>query len=178
MKLVRFGTRDAEKPGILTPAGLIKDAPGHFSTDASAALLARSKQSLAMGVSSGMRRAGGPLPLFFDRGIGPYYYDVDGHEILDYTLAWGPLILGNGHPALTAAVTAQLSRAYAFGAQHRGEIELAELITRVVPGVERVIFSNTGSEAVQAALRLARAYTGRPLRVDLVGVRQIGRAHV
>ena len=169
MKLVRFGTRDAEKPGILTPAGLIKDAPGHFSTDASAALLARSKQSLAMGVSSGMRRAGGPLPLFFDHGIGPYYYDVDGHEILDYTLAWGPLILGNGHPALTAAVTAQLSRAYAFGAQHRGEIELAELITRVVPGVERVIFSNTGSEAVQAALRLARAYTGRPLFVKFEG---------
>ena len=66
-------------------------------------------------------------------------------------------------------MTAQLSRAYAFGAQHRGEIELAELITRVVPGVERVIFSNTGSEAVQAALRLARAYPGRPLFVKFEG---------
>ncbi|MFM9195328.1 MAG: aspartate aminotransferase family protein [Planctomycetia bacterium] len=140
-----------------------------FAIDESAALLARSKQSLAMGVSSGMRRAGGPQPLFFERGEGPYYFDVDGHRLLDYTLAWGPLILGNAHPAITAAVTAQLSRAFAFGAQHRGEIELAELITRVVPGVERVIFSNTGSEAVQAALRLARGFTGRPLFVKFEG---------
>jgi glutamate-1-semialdehyde 2,1-aminomutase len=143
--------------------------PASFSTAQSATLHARSRQSLAMGVASGMRRACGPVPMFFDRGEGPYYIDVDGHRILDYTLAWGPLILGNGHPAVTAAVTAQLSRAFAFGAQHRGEIELAELITSVVPGVERVIFSNTGSEAVQAALRLARAFTGRPLFVKFEG---------
>ena len=140
-----------------------------FSTTVSAALLARSKEALAMGVSSGMRRAGGPQPLFFERGEGPYYFDVDGHKLLDYTLAWGPLILGNSHPAVVAAVADQLSRAFAFGAQHRGEIELAELITSVVPGVERVIFSNTGSEAVQAALRLARAHTGRPLFVKFEG---------
>jgi glutamate-1-semialdehyde 2,1-aminomutase len=140
-----------------------------LATDQSQALHTRSRESLAMGVSSGMRRAGGPCPLFFERGEGPWYFDVDGHKLLDYTLAWGPLILGNGHPAVTAAVTEQLSRAFAFGAQHRGEIELAELIKAVVPDIDRVIFSNTGSEAVQAALRLARAFTGRPLFVKFEG---------
>jgi glutamate-1-semialdehyde 2,1-aminomutase len=135
----------------------------------SAALLDRSRRSLAMGVSSGMRRAGAPQPLFFERGEGPYFFDADGHKFLDYTLAWGPLILGNAHPAVIAAVTEQLSRGFAFGAQHRGEIELAELMTGVVPGLERVIFSNTGSEAVQAALRLARAVTGRSRFIKFEG---------
>ena len=139
------------------------------NTTTSASLLTRSQRSLAMGVSSGMRRAGAPTPLFFERGEGPYYFDVDGNRFLDYTLAWGPLILGNGHPAVVTAVTEQLSKAFAFGAQHRGEIELSELMTGLLPGVERVIFSNTGSEAVQAALRLARAFTGRPLFVKFEG---------
>lgn len=140
-----------------------------FDCPASAALFERSRQSLAMGVASGMRRAGAPQPLFFERGEGPYFFDADGHRLLDYTLAWGPLILGNSHPAVIAAVTDQLARGFAFGAQHRGEIELAELVTSVVPGVERVIFSNTGSEAVQAALRLARSFTGRPLFIKFEG---------
>ena len=140
-----------------------------FDFPTSADLLGRSQAALAMGVSSGMRRAGAPAPLFFERGEGPYYFDADGHRLLDYTLAWGPLILGNGHPAVIAAVTDQLARGFAFGAQHRGEIELAELMCSVLPGVERVIFSNTGSEAVQAALRLARAFTGRPLFVKFEG---------
>ncbi len=140
-----------------------------FSIANSAALLDRSKRSLAMGVASGMRKAGAPAPLFFERGEGAWYFDADGHRLLDYTLAWGPLILGNAHPAVIAAVTEQLGRGFAFGAQHRGEIELAELMTAVIPGVERVIFSNTGSEAVQAALRLARAVTGRPLFVKFEG---------
>jgi glutamate-1-semialdehyde 2,1-aminomutase len=145
-----------------------RDAPP-LSAPESQALHARSSESLAMGVSSGMRRSAMPCPLFFDRGEGAWYFDVDGHKLLDYTLAWGPLILGNGHPAVVAAVTEQLSRAFAFGAQHRGEIELAELMKAVVPGIDRVIFSNTGSEAVQAALRLARAFTGRPLFVKFEG---------
>jgi glutamate-1-semialdehyde 2,1-aminomutase len=80
-------------------------AAAPLATDQSQALHARSRESLAMGVSSGMRRAGGPCPLFFERGEGAWYFDVDGHKLLDYTLAWGPLILGNGHPAVTAAVT-------------------------------------------------------------------------
>src|SRR4029079_8059359 len=108
-----------------------------------------------------MRRHLQPVPLFFERGDGPYFFDVDGHQLLDYTLGWGPLILGNNHPAVNAAVMKQLTRAYAFGAQHRGEIELAELMVRSIPGAERVVFSNTGTEAIQAAIRFARAYTRR-----------------
>jgi glutamate-1-semialdehyde 2,1-aminomutase len=142
---------------------------GDYSVEQSAALHRRSSQSLAMGVSSGLRRHLAPVPLFFERGDGPYLFDVDGHRLLDYTLAWGPLILGNNHPAINSAVSEQLSRAYTFGAQHRGEIELAELMVAVLPGVERVIFSNTGTEAVQAALRLARAYTGRSKIVKFEG---------
>ncbi len=145
------------------------DTPPPFAAPRSEALLVRSRQSLALGVSSGMRRAGGPTPLFFERGAGPYFFDVDGHTLLDYTLAWGPLILGNAHPAVINAVTAQLTRGFAFGAQHEGEIELAELMKAVLPGVERVIVSNTGSEAVQAALRLARAFTGRDLFIKFEG---------
>jgi glutamate-1-semialdehyde-2,1-aminomutase len=159
-------------PGTSTPgngADAPSDTVGMFDAPRSAALLARSRRSLAMGVASGMRRAGGPTPLFFERGEGPYFIDVDGHRLLDYTLAWGPLILGNAHPALVEAVTAQLGRGFAYGAQHEGEIELAELLTTVVPGVDRVIVSNTGSEAVQAALRLARAFTGRDLVVKFEG---------
>jgi glutamate-1-semialdehyde 2,1-aminomutase len=122
-----------------------------------------------MGVSSGLRRHLRPAPLFFERGDGPYLFDVDGHRLLDYALGWGPLILGNNHPAINSAVSEQLGRGYAFGAQHRGEIELAELMVGVLPAVERVIFSNTGTEAVQAALRLARAFTGRTKIVKFEG---------
>ena len=86
-----------------------------FSVATSVALLERSRKSLAMGVSSGMRKAGAPAPLFFERGEGAWYFDADGHRLLDYTLAWGPLILGNAHPAVIEAVTAQLARGFAFG---------------------------------------------------------------
>ncbi len=140
-----------------------------LSTTASEALHRRSIRSLAMGVASGLRRRVGPVPLFFERGEGPYFYDVDGNRLLDYTLGWGPLILGNNHAALNAAVVKQLACAYAFGAQHAGEIELAELLVQAVPGVERVILSNTGTEAVQAALRLARAHTGRTKIIKFEG---------
>lgn len=132
-----------------------------FSTDNSKRLYERACQSLTTGVSTGFRRYVTPVPLYFERGDGPYLYDVDGHQMLDYALAWGPLILGNNHPVLNEAVSQQLSRAYTYGAQHRGEIELAELIVRAVPSVERVILANTGSEAVQAAIRIARAHTNR-----------------
>jgi glutamate-1-semialdehyde 2,1-aminomutase len=140
-----------------------------FETDESAALYDRACRALATGVSSSLRRHVTPVPLFFERGDGPYFYDADGHELLDYTLAWGPLILGSNHPAINEAVARQLGRAYAFGAQHAGEAELAELIAASVPGVEQVIFSNTGTEAVQAALRVARALTGRAKVVKFEG---------
>ena len=132
-----------------------------FETEKSEALYKRAAQHLALGVSSGMRRHVTPVPLYFERANGAYFYDADGHELLDYTLGWGPLIAGNNNPHITQAVIDQLKQAYAYGAQHLKEIELAELMTDVLPGVDQVIFSNSGSEAIQAAIRIARAHTGR-----------------
>src|SRR5579859_5777106 len=87
--------------------------------------------------------------------------DVDGNQYIDYTLAWGPLILGHSHPAIVDAVTAQLKLSQLLGAQHELEIQVAKKICDLVPSAERVIFSNSGTEAVQVALRLARTFTGR-----------------
>lgn len=135
----------------------------------SAQLHQQAEQVLAMGVSSGMRRRATPIPLYFQRGDGPYYYTAEGRKLLDYTLGWGPLIVGNNHPRLNAAITAQLGRSYTFGAQQELELQVASTMARLVPGLEQVIFSNTGSEAVQAAIRLARASTGRSLVIKFEG---------
>jgi len=127
----------------------------------SAILWAESQKYLAGGVSSGMRAASRPLPLFFSSAAGCRLTDVDGQSYIDYTLAWGPLILGHAHPAIVRAVSAQLKITPLYGAQHELEIAVAKKICELVPSAERVLFSSTGTEAVQVALRLARAYTGR-----------------
>jgi glutamate-1-semialdehyde 2,1-aminomutase len=122
---------------------------------------ARARLSLAGGVSSGLRSAAKPLPLYFSSGQGSKLVDVDGNQFIDYTLAWGPLILGHCHPRLNEAMMRQLTTLQQVGAQHYLEIKVAELICTMVPCAERVLFSNTGTEAVQTAIRLARAFTGR-----------------
>jgi glutamate-1-semialdehyde 2,1-aminomutase len=94
---------------------------------------------------------------------------VDGNEYIDYSLAWGPLILGHRHPKLVATVRAQATRPHVYGAQHELEFQLAELVQAVVPCAERVAFTSSGSEAVQIALRLARAATGRRLILKFEG---------
>jgi glutamate-1-semialdehyde 2,1-aminomutase len=143
--------------------------PPPFRTDRSAALYERACRSLANGVSSGIRKSVTPVPLYFERADGPYYYDVDGHKLLDYTLAWGPLIVGSNHPVVNARVIEQLSRSYTLGAQHEGEVLLAEQMTRILPGVEQVIFASSGTEVVQVAIRLARAFTGRDKFIKFEG---------
>jgi glutamate-1-semialdehyde 2,1-aminomutase len=125
-------------------------------------------QVLAGGVSSGIRMWADPI-LYFSHANGPYFYDVDNQEYIDYTLAWGPLILGSNHPAINAAVSAQIQKSYTLGAQHQLEIDLATKLVSVLPGVDQMIFSNTGSEAVQAAIRIARATTGRNKIVKFEG---------
>lgn len=140
-----------------------------FQTSQSAVLYERACRSLATGVSSGIRRNVTPVPLYFDRADGPYFYDVDGHQLLDYTLAWGPLIVGSNHPILNARVMEQLQKGYTYGAQHEDEVRLAERMTQLIPGVEQVIFACSGTEAVQSAIRLARAFTGRDKIVKFEG---------
>jgi glutamate-1-semialdehyde 2,1-aminomutase len=127
----------------------------------SSELFEKSRRYLSGGVSSGLRSASKPLPLFFRSGSGSRLIDVDGNKYIDYTLAWGPLILGHCDPALNQAVIRQLATLQQVGAQHELEWQVAQKICEMVPCADQVVFSNTGSEAVQIAIRLARAYTGR-----------------
>ena len=135
----------------------------------SKALLERARKSLALGVSSGFRAKAQPLPIYVERASGARFVDADGNEFVDHCLAWGPLILGQAHPAINAAVARQLERGYTFGAQCELEFEVAERIRAMVPCAERVLYLTTGSEAVQGALRLARAATGRRLVIKFEG---------
>jgi len=128
----------------------------------------RARQSLAGGVSSPFR-AKFPVPLFLEDGIGPRLWDADGNGYIDYTLAWGPLILGHKHPRLVAAIRAQAEKPHIYGAQHELEYLVAEKAQQLVPCAERVIFTSSGSEAVQSALRLARGWTGRNLILKFEG---------
>lgn len=134
----------------------------------SRALLERAKQSLAGGVSSPFR-AKFPVPLYFRDGSGPRLQDEDGNWYIDYALAWVPAILGHRHPRLVETYRQVADRPLIYGAQHRLEIEVAERIQSAVPCAERVAFTSSGSEAVQLALRLARAYTGRNLVLKFEG---------
>lgn len=129
----------------------------------------RTEKSLGGGVSTGLRRRMPPHPLFIERGAGARIWDVDGLEYLDYVLAWGPLILGHCHPKVVSAMSAQLNRGVTFGSGHEWEYRAAEAVCSAMPGVERVLWSNTGTEAVQSALRLARAATGRRRVVKFQG---------
>lgn len=135
----------------------------------SAQLYQRARKVLPSGVSSAFRARQKPVPLFIDRGSGAHLYDVDGNEYIDYALGHGPLILGHCHPAIVRAVEKQLARGSTFGCQHELETEVAEKMLAVLPWAERVLFSNTGTEAVQVALRLARATTGRQIVVKFEG---------
>lgn len=121
----------------------------------------RAKRSLARGVGSAMRASHEPVPLCITKAKGSKIYDADGNEYLDFVLAYGPLILGHSPGPVIKAVKEQLARGLGYGAEHTAEVELAEAIARTVPSVEKCVLSNTGTEAVQAALRIARAYTGR-----------------
>jgi glutamate-1-semialdehyde aminotransferase len=103
----------------------------------------------------------GVAPKYLARGKGCRVWDVDGNEFIDLTMAVGPVVLGYGHPAVDRAIAEQLESGITFSLMHPLEVELAELIRRVVPGAESVRFSKTGCDVTSAAVRLARAYTGR-----------------
>lgn len=129
--------------------------------DSSKAMLAEAKKYLAGGAASSLRSSMKPTPLYAAKGHGARVTDVDGNEYIDYLLAYGPLILGHANPVLTDAVVAAMNKGYTFGLQHDGEIELAKLLTEVLPCADKVCLSGSGTEAVMLALRLARAHTGK-----------------
>lgn len=134
----------------------------------SRAMLERARGVLPGGVSSPFR-AKFPVPLYFEDASGARVRDADGNEYIDYALAWGPLILGHRHPAVVEAVRRQAERPHIYGAEHELEYLVGEQAQSMVPCAERIIFTCSGSEAVQAALRLARAFTGRRLVLKFEG---------
>ncbi len=131
--------------------------------------LDRARAVLAGGVTSSIRLAEKPHPLFFARARGAVLEDVDGREYLDYVCGYGPVILGHADPRVTEAVARSLPDGQAFGGQHLREIEVAERIRNLVPSMEVMRFSSSGSEAVHAAIRIARAVTGRRIVVRFDG---------
>jgi glutamate-1-semialdehyde 2,1-aminomutase len=135
----------------------------------SALLFSRSQQYLVGGVSSMLRASVKPVPLFFRSACGSKVTDVDGNSYIDYTLGWGPLILGHSDPGVLEAVCGQMQRFQHLGAQHELEAKVAKKLCEMIPCAELVAFSNTGSEAVQVALRLARAFTQRQKFIKFEG---------
>jgi glutamate-1-semialdehyde 2,1-aminomutase len=129
----------------------------------SAELYERALSVLPGGVNSPVRamRAIGRDPIFIASGAGPRIRDVDGNEYVDWVSSWGPLILGHAHPTVLRAVTAAASRGTTFGAPTEGEVVLAEAVAELVPSVEMLRMTSSGTEATMSALRLARALTGR-----------------
>ena len=110
-----------------------------------------------------------PFPVSVTRAEGAHKWDVDGHELIDYAVGHGSLILGHNDPDVTAAVRAQLERGTHYGAGHEGEIVWAEQIRKLIPSAELVKFTSSGTEATLLALRLARAATGRTTIVKFEG---------
>jgi len=123
------------------------------------------------GVDSPVRafRAVGGQPLFIERGSGARLMDADGNHYIDYVLSWGPLILGHAHPRVVAALQQALTNGTSYGAPSRLEVELAQLVTELMPHIEMIRFVNSGTEATMTALRLARAFTGRHKIVKFQG---------
>ena len=138
-----------------------RDASVRQKIPGSLARFERAQRSLAGGVSTALRRSARPSPLYFKQGRGSQITDVDGNNYIDYTLAWGPLILGHSPQVVNNAVAAQLKLGHTFGAQHDLEFEVAELLKKHIPCADQVAFANSGTEIVQVALRLARGATGR-----------------
>ncbi len=110
-----------------------------------------------------------PFPVYIDHALGSKKYDVDGHEIIDYWMGHGSLLLGHSHPAVVEAVTRQAARGTHLGANHQLELDWAECVRRLMPSVERVRFTNSGTEATLMALRLARIVTGRSKVLKFLG---------
>ena len=134
-------------------------------------LFRRAQQRIPAGVNSPVRafRAVGGTPPFLERASGAHLWDADSRRYIDYLGSWGPMIVGHTHPAVVEAVQAAAARALSFGAPTAAEVEMAELLCRLVPSMELVRLVSSGTEATMTALRLARGHTGRSLIVKFEG---------
>src|SRR6516225_6168457 len=131
-------------------------------------LYERARQVIPAGLTHDSR-ALEPYPLYAARAAGPRKWDVDGNEYVDYFGGHGALLLGHAHPVVVEAIWEQAALGTHWGAGHELEVHWAELIHRLVPSAERVRFLSSGTEASHLALRLARAFTGKPKVIRFVG---------
>ena len=134
-------------------------------------IFARAERVLVGGVNSPVRafRSVGGEPLVIDRASGPFLYDADGNELLDYVCSWGAILLGHSNPAIAEAIADQARRGTSFGVTTELELELATLITQAIPFLEKIRFVSSGTEATMSAVRLARGVTKRDFIVKFEG---------
>jgi len=134
-------------------------------------LQVRAEKVIPGGVDSPVRafRAVGGDPPFIVRGKGPRLWDADGNEYIDYVLSWGPMILGHAEPSVVEAIAHANRDGTSFGASTPSEAELAEMVLRAFPAMEKIRFVSSGTEATMSAIRLARAVTGRKHIVKFEG---------
>ena len=134
-------------------------------------LWAEAQRHLVGGVNSPVRayRAVGGTPPFIADAEGAVMRSVDGRSYVDFIGSFGPLVLGHSHPAVVEAVQEAAARGTSFAAPHEGEVELARTVKELVPGIEKIRFVNSGTEATQSAIRLARGCTGRDLVLKFEG---------
>ncbi|MBX9687557.1 MAG: glutamate-1-semialdehyde 2,1-aminomutase [Candidatus Obscuribacterales bacterium] len=145
--------------------------PSTVSHNKSKDLFERAQKFIPGGVNSPARacRAVKSDPLFIERADGALIYDVDGNEYIDYVGSWGAMILGHRHPRVLEAIEDALQFGTSFGAPTAPELEIAELLCKLLPSVEMLRLVNSGTEACMSAARLARAYTSRPLILKFDG---------
>ncbi len=134
-------------------------------------LFERAQKFIPGGVNSPVRafRSVGGTPRFLTRGKGPRVWDVEGKEYIDYVCSWGPLLHGHAHPSIIQAVQASVERGLSFGAPTELEVDFAEKLTQLLPSLEMVRLTSSGTEATMSAIRLARGFTGRNLIVKFEG---------
>lgn len=134
-------------------------------------LFEKSQQLIPGGVNSPVRafRSVGGTPVFFKKGLGSKLWDVDGKQYIDYINSWGPMIVGHAHPAVIKAVQEVAENSLSFGAPTGLELEMAELINKLVPSMEQVRLVSSGTEATMSAIRVARGFTGRNKLVKFEG---------
>lgn len=131
----------------------------------------RAQEILVGGVNSPVRafRSVGGEPLIIDRGEAQFLYDADGNQLLDFVCSWGAILLGHANPQIGAAIAEQARRGTSFGVTTELEVELATLITRAIPHIEKIRFVSSGTEATMSAVRLARGVTQRDFILKFEG---------
>lgn len=126
-------------------------------------LFSRAQQTIPGGVNSPVRafKAVGGTPRFIAKADGPFIWDVDGNQYIDYIQSWGPMVLGHNNEKIRNAVVDAAQRGLSYGAPTEAEVIMAEKVKALVPSMEMVRMVNSGTEATMSAIRLARGYTGK-----------------